>query len=180
MLNEAYSFFNPKENLSPVEFNTKYTYIPPEVSSYSGFFNPNFNRYLLEPLDCFDDANLNSLILQFGSQVGKSFLLSLGALFRIWKYNSNLLYILPSDQQAKQLTRERFLPLMKHNKKIAELLPDNEDLITMQNMQLKNCTLHFNGSGNASKLAGFSCPVVLQMNAKNSTVGARMNQEQYN
>ena len=50
---------------------------------------------------------------------------------------------------------------MKSNKLIAELLPSDEDLITLQNMKLKNCNLHFNGSGNASKLAGFSCPVVL-------------------
>ena len=37
MLNEAYDFFKPKEELTPVEFNAKYTFIPSEVSSYSGF-----------------------------------------------------------------------------------------------------------------------------------------------
>jgi hypothetical protein len=161
MLNEAYTFFTPKEDLTPVEFNAKYTYISSEVSSYSGFFNPNFNRYLLEPLNAFDEPSINKITLMWGSQLGKSFLLTLGALFRIWKYNSNILYVLASDVQSKQLVRERFLPLMRKNKLITELLPDNEDLITLQNMQLKNCTLHFNGSGNASKLAGFSCPVVL-------------------
>lgn len=160
MLDEAFTFFSPKEELTPVEFNAKYTYIPSEVSSYSGFYNPSFNRYLLEPLNAFDDTDVNELILQFGSQVGKSTLLFLGALFRIWKYNSNLLYILPSDQQSKQVVRERFLPLMQNNKMISDLFPENDDLITLQNMKLKNCTLHFNGSGNASKLAGFSCPVV--------------------
>ena len=118
MLNEAYSFFLPKENLSPVEFNAKYTYIPSEVSSYSGFFNPNFNRYLLEPLNTFDDPSINKLTLMWGSQLGKSFLLTLGALFRIWKYNNNILYVLASDQQSKQMVRERFLPLVKSNKEI--------------------------------------------------------------
>ena len=161
MLDEAYNFFTPKEDLSPAEFNAKYTFIPSEVSSYSGFFNPHFNRYILEPLNSFDDASINKLVIQWGSQTGKSYLLTLGALFRIWKYNSNILYILASDQQSKQLVRERFLPLMKNNKLIKDLMPENEDLITLQNMQLKNCNLHFNGSGNASKLAGFSCPVVL-------------------
>ena len=161
MLNEAFEFFNPKEELNPVEFNSKYTFIPSEVSSYSGFFNPNFNRYICEPLNAFDDTSINELIIQWGSQTGKSYLLTLGALFRIWKYNSSILYILSSDQQSKQLVRERFLPLMKHNKLISDFFPEDEDLVTLQNMKLKNCNLHFNGSGNASKLAGFSCPVVL-------------------
>ena len=161
MLNEAYDFFKPKEELTPVEFNAKYTFIPSEVSSYSGFFNPQFNRYICEPLNAFDDTSINELIIQWGSQTGKSYLLTLGALYRIWKYNSNILYILASDQQSKQLVRERFLPLMHNNKLISELFPEDMDLVTLQNMKLKNCNLHFNGSGNASKLAGFSCPVVL-------------------
>ena len=50
---------------------------------------------------------------------------------------------------------------MHNNKLISELFPEDMDLVTLQNMKLKNCNLHFNGSGNASKLAGFSCPVVL-------------------
>lgn len=161
MLNEAFTYFQPKEDLTPVEFNAKYTYIPPEVSSNSGFFDPNFNRYILEPLNSFDDPNVNKLVIQWGSQLGKSFLLSLGALFKIWKSNSSILYVLASDQQSKQMVRERFLPLMQNNKKVAELFPDDMDLITLQNMKLKNCNLHFNGSGNSSKLAGFSCPIVL-------------------
>jgi hypothetical protein len=46
MLNEAFQFFIPKEKLSPVEFNQKYSFISSEVSNYSGFFNPRFNRYI--------------------------------------------------------------------------------------------------------------------------------------
>ena len=156
MLNEAFRFFEPKEKLTPVQFNEKYTFISSEVSNYSGFFNPNFNRYICEPLNSFDDPSINELIIQWGSQAGKSYLLSLGMMFRIWKYNSNILYLMASDQQAKQMVREIILPLMKDNKKIAELFPEDEDLITLQNMKLKNCNLHFNSSSNSSKLASFS------------------------
>ena len=76
MLNEAFDFFEPKEDLNPVEFNTKYTFIPSEVSSYSGFFNPKFNSYICEPLNAFDDPSINELIIQWGSQTGKSYLLT--------------------------------------------------------------------------------------------------------
>ena len=160
MLNEAFQFFIPKEKLSPVEFNQKYSFISSEVSNYSGFFNPRFNRYICEPLNSFDDPSINELIIQWGSQTGKSYLLSLGMIFRIWKYNSNCLYLLPSDQQAKQMVRERILPIMKNNSEILKLFPEDDDLITLQNMKLNNCNLHFNGSGNASKLAGFSGIVI--------------------
>ena len=122
MLDEAFTYFQPKEDLSPVEFNAKYTYIPPEVSSNSGYFNPNFNRYILEPLNAFDDQNINKLVIQWGSQLGKSFLLSLGLFFKIWKSNSSILYVLASDQQSKQLVRERFLPLMENNSKNSRVI----------------------------------------------------------
>lgn len=156
MLDEAFTFFAPKEELTPVEFNAKYSYISSEVSSYSGFFNPNLNKYLCEPLNSFDDRGINELIISFGSQTGKSFLLSLGMMYLIWKRNANILYLMPSDQQAKQVVRERILPLMKSNPLVAQYFPEDDDLITLQNMKLKNCNLHFNGAGNASKLAGFS------------------------
>ena len=160
MLNEAFRFFEPKENLSPVEFHSKYTFISSEVSKYSGYFNPRFNSYICEPLNSFDDPSINELIIQWGSQTGKSYLLSLGMIYKIWKSNTNCLYLLPSDQTAKQMVRERILPMMKNNPKILELFPEDEDLITLQNMKLKNCNLHFNGSGNANKLAGFSGVVI--------------------
>jgi phage terminase large subunit GpA-like protein len=160
MLNEAYNFFLPKEDLTPVEFNEKYTFIPSEVSGYSGFFNPKFNRYICEPLNASADTSINEIICMWGSQTGKSFLLSAIALSRIAQKNSSLLYVMPSDHQAKQLVRERFLPLMKSNKKVAELFPEDEDLITLHNIKMKNCNLHFNGC-TPSKLAGFSCPVVI-------------------
>ena len=38
--------------------------------------------------------------------------------------------------------------------------PEDEDLITLHNIKMKNCNLHFNGC-TPSKLAGFSCPVVI-------------------
>ena len=156
MLDEAFSFFQPKEQLTPTQWNAKYSYISSEVSSYSGFFDPTLNKYLCEPLDSFDDRSINELIISFGSQTGKSFLLSLGMMYLIWKRNANILYLMPSDMQAKQVVRERILPLMKSNPMIHQYFPDDDDLITLQNMKLKNCNLHFNGAGNASKLAGFS------------------------
>lgn len=161
MLDEAFSFFEPKENLTPTEWNAKYSYISSEVSSYSGYFNPKLNKYLCEPLDSFDNRKINELIISFGSQTGKSFLLSMGMMYLIWKRNSNILYLMPSDQSAKQMVRERILPLMKNNRLISELFPADDDLVTLHNMKLLNCNLHFNGSGNASKLASFSAPVVL-------------------
>lgn len=152
--------FKPKEKQTVTEWAQKHIYIPKEVSPYAGYFRAGFNRYLNEPLDQFGNKRTDRLTVCFASQTGKTTLMHCGLLYIVAKDPKPVLYLMPSDQAARQISKERIQPMMRSSAEISAVLPENPDNFSILSYNLKTCNVHLGGAGSASKLASFPCAVV--------------------
>jgi len=156
----ALNVFRPKENESVTDWAQKHIYIPKEVSPYAGYFKAGFNKYLNEPLNQFGNKRTDRLTICFASQTGKTTLMHIGLLYVITKTPKPVLYLMPSDQSARQISKERIQPMMRASSEVSKILPDNPDNFSILSYNLKTCNVHLGGAGSASKLASFPCAVV--------------------
>lgn len=156
----ALSIFAPEENLTVSEWAEKHVYIPKEVSPYAGYFRTGFNKYLNEPLNQFGNKTTDRLTVCFASQTGKTTLMHIGLLYVITKTPKPVLYLMPSDQAARQISKERIQPMMRASSEVQKILPENPDNFSILTYNLKSCNVHLGGAGSASKLASFPCAVV--------------------
>ena len=109
----ALDVLRPPEKLSVTEWAEKHIYIPKEVSPYAGYFRAGFNKYLNEPLNQFGNKRTNRLTICFASQTGKTTLMHIGLLYVVTKTPKPVLYLMPSDQSAEQISKERIQPMMR-------------------------------------------------------------------
>ena len=156
----ALEVLRPPEKLSVTEWAEKHIYIPKEVSPYAGYFRAGFNQYLNEPLNQFGNKQTNRLTICFASQTGKTTLMHVGLLYVVTKTPKPVLYLMPSDQSARQISKERIQPMMRASAEVSKILPDNPDNFSILTYQLKTTNVHLGGAGSASKLASFPCAVV--------------------
>jgi phage terminase large subunit GpA-like protein len=156
----ASNIFAPKENQTVSEWAEKHIYIPKEVSPYAGYFKAGFNQYLIEPLNQFGNKRTDRLTVCFASQTGKTTLMHIGLLYVVTKTPKPVLYLMPSDTAARQISKERIKPMMEASAEVRKVLPANPDNFTHLTYNLTTCNVHLGGAGSASKLASFPCAVV--------------------
>ena len=160
LLDHALSVFQPTENESVTDWAEKNIYIPKEVSPYAGYFKAGFNKYISEPLNHFGNKQTDKLTICFASQTGKTTLMHIGLLYVVTKNPKPVLYLMPSDGSARQISKERIQPMMRASKEVSKILPDNPDNFSILTYNLKSCNVHLGGAGSAGKLASFPCAVV--------------------
>lgn len=160
LIEQALAVFTPAEQQTVTEWAEKNVYIPKEVSPYAGYFRSGFNKYLNEPLDQFGNKKTDKLTICFASQTGKTTLMHIGLLYVITKSPKPVLYLMPSDTSARQISKERIQPMMRASAEVSKILPDNPDNFSILSYNLKTCNVHLGGAGSASKLASFPCAVV--------------------
>jgi hypothetical protein len=156
----ACKIFAPTPNLSVAEWAEKHVYLPKEVTPYAGYFRAGFNQYLVEPLNQFGNKQTDRLTICFASQTGKTTLMHIGLLYVVTNAPKPVLYLMPSDQSARQISKERIQPMMRASAEVSKVLPDNPDNFSILTYNLKTCHVHLGGAGSASKLASFPCAVV--------------------
>ena len=156
----AIELFKPAESLTVSEWCEKHIYLPKEVTPYAGYFRSGFNRYLVEPLNRFGDRKTDRLTVCFASQTGKTTLMHLGLLYTVTCNPKPVLYLMPSDQSARQISKERIQPMMRASARVSEILPSNPDNFSILTYNLKGCNVHLGGAGSAAKLASFPAAVV--------------------
>ena len=160
LIDEAVAVFQPSKDESVVQWAEKNIYIPKEVSPYAGYFRAGFNRYLNEPLNEFGNKRTNKLTVCFASQTGKTTLMHIGLLYVVTEQPKPVLYLMPSDGSARQISKERIQPMMRASTKVSKILPENPDNFSILTYNLKSCNVHLGGAGSAGKLASFPCAVV--------------------
>jgi phage terminase large subunit GpA-like protein len=156
----ACKIFAPKINTTVSEWAEKHIYIPKEVTPYAGYFRAGFNKYINEPLDQFGNKSTDRLTICFASQTGKTTLMHIGLLYVVSKDPKPVLYLMPSDGAARQISKERIQPMMRASAEVSQVLPENDDNFSILTYNLKTCHVHLGGAGSAGKLASFPCAVV--------------------
>ena len=156
----AIDIFKPAPKMTVAEWCEKHIYLPKEVTPYAGYFRSGFNRYLQEPLNEFGNKATDRLTVCFASQTGKTTLMHLGLLYTVTMNPKPVLYLMPSDQAARQISKERIQPMMRASAAVAKVLPENPDNFSILTYNLKGCNVHLGGAGSAAKLASFPAAVV--------------------
>ena len=138
----ACKIFAPTPKLSVAEWAERHVYLPKEVTPYAGYFRAGFNKYLVEPLNQFGNKQTDRLTICFASQTGKTTLMHIGLLYVVTNAPKPVLYLMPSDQSARQISKERIQPMMRASAEVSKVLPDNPDNFSILTYNLKTCHVH--------------------------------------
>ena len=156
----AFDIFEPKICEDVVSWAEKNVYIPNQVSPFAGYFDRKINPYLIEPLNNFQNGKIQKQVFVFASQTGKSTLMHIALLYLIKNAPVPIMYLMPSDATARQISKERIQPMMESSPTLKELIPRNQDDFTNLSFKLDDCYVHLSGSSSANKLSSFPCSTI--------------------
>lgn len=111
--------FTPPEDLTVDEWADKYRILP-ETSAEAGPWRTDRTPYLREPMRAFTDPKVYRLVMVASSQVGKSEL-ELNIIGYIMSQDpGSILYIQPSEEDARKFSRQRIAPMIRSCKSLRE------------------------------------------------------------
>lgn len=114
--------------------------------------------YLLEPMNCTDpESPVQKVVMQFATQLGKSEVLYNALFKRIHLDPVDMMMVQPTLQDAKDHSRQRFMPTARKMVAVVERLPDmrsRDETNTWQTKEVRGgATLFFAGANSARSLA---------------------------
>ncbi len=114
--------------------------------------------YLREPMDCTDPENpVQKVIMQFATQLGKSEVLYNALFKRIHQQPMDMMMVQPTLQDAKDHSRQRFVPTVRMMPVVAARMPaptSRDETNTWQTKEIRGgATLFFAGANSARSLA---------------------------
>lgn len=119
--------------------------------------------YLAEPMACTDpESPVQRLALMFATQLGKSEVIYNAVLKRIHLQPMDMMMVQPTLQDAKDHSRERFMPTVRATPSVGARMPkatSRDETNTWQTKQLPGgATLYFAGANSARSLASKPLP----------------------
>ena len=157
ILDSVGKIFAPDLDESVCDWAERNIYLPSQITPFAGFFKSTLNPYLIEPLNNFQNKQINKQTFCFASQTGKSTLMHIALLYSISETPSPMMYLMPSDQMARQISKERIQPMLKESPTLSKLIPKSDDDITNLSYNFEDCIVHLSGASSASKLSAFPC-----------------------
>lgn len=115
--------FRPPENLTVDEWADKYRILPAS-SAEAGPWRTSRTPYLKDPMRAFTDPNVNRIVMVASSQVGKSELELNIIGYIIAQDPGSILYIQPSEGDAKKFSRQRIAPMIRGCKQLRGKVAD--------------------------------------------------------
>ena len=107
--------FQPPEALTISQFANKYRYLSTEASAESGKYYVERAYYQKEMMDAVNDPEVKSVVLECSSQVGKTEILLNILLYYIAHDPSPILYVMPTLEMARALSKDRISPMIRDN-----------------------------------------------------------------
>lgn len=111
--------FRAPEQLTVDEWADKYRVLP-ETSAEAGPWRTSRTPYLREPMRAFTDPKIHRIVMVASSQVGKSEFELNCIGFIIMQDPGSILYIQPSEADAKKFSRQRIAPMIRACKQLRE------------------------------------------------------------
>jgi hypothetical protein len=120
-------------------------------------------EYLREPLDTFSDPYVTDLALCFGSQLGKTQLLMSGLGWIIVNEPTGVLWVMPSEQLARNLSETRWIPIARASPALNVLIPGGKKRHSFKKLhqEFGPSVLNFVGSNSPANLAARPARVVI-------------------
>lgn len=115
--------FRPPEQLTVDEWADKYRVLP-STSAEAGPWRTSRTPYLREPMRAFTDPKINRIVMVASSQVGKSEFELNCIGYIIAQDPGSILYIQPSEGDAKKFSRQRIAPMIRACKQLRGKVAD--------------------------------------------------------
>lgn len=157
IVSKAMSAFKPPEDLTLSQWADKYRYLSPEASAEPGPWRTSRTPYLKEVMDAFTDSKVKHIVMVASSQVGKTEV-ELNAIGRIIHQEPGpVLLIHPTEDVARDFSRERIEPMLRDTKVLSRLIKDKtkgrNNTSTVLQKSFPGGMLTIIGSNSPSKLA---------------------------
>lgn len=155
--------FRPPENLTVDEWADKYRILPAS-SAEAGPWRTSRTPYLREPMRAFTDPNVQRIVMVASSQVGKSELELNIIGYIIAQDPGSILYIQPSEGDAKKFSRQRIAPMIRACKQLRGKVSDvksRDGGNTILQKMFPGGSLTLTGSNSAPALASMPIRYVI-------------------
>ncbi|OPA76752.1 terminase [Paenibacillus selenitireducens] len=163
-ISRSFRNYTPPEDLTVSEWSGKHRVLSRENSAEAGPWNNDRTPYLVEVMDAFTDYRIEKITLVASSQVGKSELELNIIGYIIDQDPGSVLYIQPTEGDAKKFSRLRIAPMIRDSaqlrKKVADI-KNRDSGNTMLQKSFPGGMLTIVGSNSASGLASTPARYVL-------------------
>ena len=118
---DACALMRPPEKLSVADWADKYGVLSAEGSSQPGKWYTSNAEYQREPMDCLSDPNLQTVVLVWASQVGKTQIALFFCAYGIEHDPGPILFIEPTEDLAKVIVKDRVDPMIRDTPQLKAL-----------------------------------------------------------
>lgn len=141
------------ERITVSEWAEMYRYLNPFTSAEPGRWKTSRTPYLHGVMDAFTDPGVEEITVMAASQVGKT-----EALYNMLGYVIDqdpgpALMVLPRETDARSVSQNRVLPMIKGSPRLARYIPQSTDDIKRIEYRFERMVLYFAGSNSPADLA---------------------------
>ena len=152
--------WRPPERLTVSEWADKKRVLLPKTSSEPGPWRTIRTPYLKEPMDAFSDPEIETIVLEFATQVGKTECMYNCLGYVVDQDPASVLLVMPTLDLAKYTSRNRIQPMINASDDLRDLKPANTDLFTTMEMTFPGMVLSLAGANSPASLATRPCRYV--------------------
>lgn len=146
--------FERKEKLTPSEWAAKNRVV--SIGAHKGPWRNDVSPHLVEIMDTWALPHVREVILCKSPQSGGSETINNCAAYALERDPSVMLFIMPSQADARKVAVDRLIPMIKASPRLVDLMSPNPDDTAAQRIKFSNGALiHMAWSNSASALATF-------------------------
>lgn len=151
----VHSYFRYEERLTPSQFVCRHIRLPANKGeSEAGEVNFVKRPYLREPLDSLGDLTLTDEVFVGPTRIGKTFLLRMGVAYTIAGDPAPSLWVDPTIEKAKSISRKEIQPLIEANAILRDRKPRNRFYYTDTSMLFPAASFTMVGGNSDAGVAG--------------------------
>jgi phage terminase large subunit GpA-like protein len=147
------NIYAPLDRRGVVEWAEQEIILSERQTQMPGAFSTAMTPYLNEPLECFADVDVSDLVLVFGTQLGKTTMIQIGAAWRICNKPQPALWVMPTEGLGKSFSETRWMPIFDDSPVLQAQKPSNPNKFKNLEQHFKRCTMNFVGSNSPANLA---------------------------
>lgn len=153
--------FQPPERLTVSQWGDKYRILEPATSAEPGPWRTDRTPYLRAVMDAFNDPEVETVVFQAPTQVGKTECLLNILGYVIDQRPGPTMVVYPTVETAEDISRTRIQPMINAHQQLRGKKLGDRHLFTTTRMQFVGMDLFLSGANSAASLASKPCEYVL-------------------
>lgn len=160
---EAYAtkYFDDPGKEGVVEWAERCVQIPQLESEYHGNYSTALTPWVRQILELWKPGACKDLTMICGTQVSKTTVLMIGAMYRAATTRSRILWIMDTLDNARIFSETRWVPTIEESPYTKTLVPDDSDRFKKTEQYLGGSWIRFVGSNSPGNLASTPADVVI-------------------